>query len=245
MTRREIERLTASLRTSQKLSENVKQSFEDLPGFDFNKYSKLNIELQKRTQRYSEAVSKANRELEKLTSKNMNKFTEQYSVTFQKSLNKNELSGIKEVLEKYEHLTKLNLIEIYPNKIPHLHIQRIGRAYRNELKLNVENEQLLKFDFDSSQESKQRKSFKFTVYANKLPKGICGFIDDEELQAYCIELRKVWYENKLPNFWTHLVVWLKTWHFVITEFIYKQSIANIYHRFQPLNKPQLPKELGF
>ena len=108
-------------------------------------------------------------------------------------------------------------------------------------KFNRENEQLSEPDFNYFQKNEQCKSFDFLTYANKLPQGTRGFLKDEELQAYCIERRQAWYGDKSLNFWTHLIVRLKTWRFVVVEFICKQSIANIRHRFQPLHQPRLPR----
>ena len=108
-------------------------------------------------------------------------------------------------------------------------------------KFNRENEQLSKPDFNCFQKNEQCKSFDFLTDAKELPQEIRGFLKDEELQAYCIERRQAWYKDRSLNFWTHLTVWLKTWRFVIVEFICKQSIANIRHRFQPLHQPRLPR----
>ena len=111
----------------------------------------------------------------------------------------------------------------------------------DEQKFNRENEQLSEFDLNCFQKNEQCKSSDFSTHAKKLPKEIRGFLKDEELQAYCIERRQAWYGDKSLNFWTHLIVRLKTWRFVIVEFICKQSIANIRHRFQPLHQPRLPR----
>ena len=80
----------------------------------------------------------------------------------------------------------------------------------------------------------QRRS----THTKKRPKGIPFFIRDEELQSYLVDYRQHWYGNKRPTYWTHLVVWLKTWHFVFVEIIWNQSITKIKHYFEPLHKPR-------
>ncbi|MGL5941398.1 MAG: hypothetical protein ACRC2S_13585 [Waterburya sp.] len=67
-------------------------------------------------------------------------------------------------------------------------------------------------------------------------------LKDEELQGYLIEYRKDWYEDKPLNWKTHLIVWLKTWKFILIEIIWEQSIAKIKNHFQPLHKPRLPRK---
>lgn len=88
----------------------------------------------------------------------------------------------------------------------------------------------------------QLESTKSSVYAEKLPKGTSRFLNNEELQAYCIEYRQAWYGDKSLNLRTHLMVWLKTWQFVLVEIIGKQLILVIKQRFKPLYKTRLPKQ---
>lgn len=83
---------------------------------------------------------------------------------------------------------------------------------------------------------------KRSPYAKKRPKGISFFVRNEELQSYLVDYRRAWYGNKRPTYWTHLIVWLKTWHFVFVEIIWKQSITKIELYFKPLHKPRLPRK---
>ena len=146
--------------------------------------------------------------------------------------------------EKYEltqqQIDTLRTLWNNGNKIPLKQARKLLKEIDKQ-KFNRQNEQLSEPDFNCFQKKVQCKSFDFSTDAKKLPQGIRGFLKDEELQAYCIERRQAWYKDRSLNFRTHLIVWLKTWYFVITEFICKKSIANIRHRFQPLHQPRLPR----
>ena len=107
---------------------------------------------------------------------------------------------------------------------------------REQLRAIYKLSGLLRLNTDSKQ------SQNLPVYLEKLPKETHCFLNDEELQSYLIDYRIRWYSNKDINWILHVIVWLKTWHFLFVEIVLNQSFVQIKSCFRPLYRHRFPRK---